>query len=80
MFTFKKCSLTFLGLCDEFGEIIVIQDYGGDPDTDSDSFSRYVQLYILLYSYSKTFVITKKLFVANKLYEIRSIGKKILLA
>ena len=32
MFTFKECSLSFLGLCDEFGEIIVIQDYGGDPD------------------------------------------------
>jgi hypothetical protein len=39
--------MPYAGLCDEFGQIIVIQDYGGDPDTDSDSFSRYA-MYIIL--------------------------------
>jgi hypothetical protein len=37
------------GLCDEFGQIIVIQDYGGDPDTDSDSFSRYAHSFFGYY-------------------------------
>jgi hypothetical protein len=51
------------GLCDEFGQIIVIQDYGGDPDTDSDSFSRYANSFFEYYYFIHSFA-----YVAHLVY------------